>query len=108
MLHPYRPGDAGHLVGERASGLVVIGARLNRQRPGFESVDLLTGAPRNGGRTQDRAGPVGEQHSDVAVPTLGDTSQIAVIARGEFPRGEPEEARIAIPFSASWIAARWV
>jgi len=54
LLDPDRPGDARELVGQSAGGLVVIGARLNCERPTLEAINRSSGSVRHRRRAQHR------------------------------------------------------
>jgi hypothetical protein len=78
-----RIADPGELVGNRASGLVVIGAALHGQSPAPQTVELPARRVRDAGRAQHGARAMREQHAQVAVAALGDAAQGARAARRE-------------------------
>ena len=67
LFHPYRPCDARELVGQRARGLVVIGAPLHLERLGLQAIERSAGPLSEHGGAQHGARAVGEEHAQVAV-----------------------------------------
>jgi hypothetical protein len=82
---PYRPDDAGQLVGHGHGGLVVDVALGEFVGPGAEAVRLLVP-----GVQQHGAGAMDEQAAQVAVAALGDAPQVALEAAGELAGGEAQ------------------
>jgi hypothetical protein len=86
----HRIADARELVGQGAGCLVVVGSPLHLQPPFTQAIQRSSGACRQAGRPQHGAGAVGEQHSEIAVPALGDTPEPSVTPRGKLLRRKPE------------------
>ena len=81
-------GDAGPLVRQRASGLVVTDPGGEIDRPALESGQgLLPGAVLGHGREHGRTGTVNEQHPQVAVTPRADATQVTTLAAARLARG---------------------
>ena len=74
--------DAGHLVGQCADGLVVVGAALDLGSPVTDAGELRSLAGCRGGRAQDGSRAMGQQHAQVLVATLADAPEVAGAAGG--------------------------
>ena len=90
--------DTCQLVGERAGGLVVIGAGLDCSahcRSGSRGAAFC----RDVGGTEHRACAVGEQHAQVAIAALGDAAEVTSL---------PEECSFGVRPNqeAKWRASR--
>jgi hypothetical protein len=87
-----RIADARELVGQCAGSLVVVAARLHRQRPLSQAIQLSSRSLRDAGRTQDRTRTMREQHAQVAVAAFGNMPQVTRTAGGIFLRCQAEPA----------------
>lgn len=85
---PDDPSDARELVGESDGGLVVTASSLDLESPDPEAVGGFhaLGSPKN------RAGAVGEEHSDVGIASLADPTEPADASGGVFSRSQAEIA----------------
>jgi hypothetical protein len=86
IAFPDDPTDASELVGESDGGLVVTSSSLDLEGPGSEPVggfDSL-GSPENG------AGTMGEEHPDMAVAALADTTEPSNASGGMFSGSQTE------------------
>src|SRR3970282_770140 len=68
---------ARELVGKRADGFVVIGARLHGESPVAQRIDVFPDLHGATGRIQHRAGAVGEEPAQVASAPFGEGCEMA-------------------------------
>jgi hypothetical protein len=86
-----RVENARQFVGQRTGGFVMVAACLERQRPLSQAVKVLAGRMWHGSGAQYRAGPMREQHTQVAVAAFGNAPQGTRAARRVFLGVSPNQ-----------------
>ena len=97
-------GDAGHLVGQGASGLVVVGALLQRDGAGAQAVELGASALRHGGCPQHAARAVDEQHAQIGIALFADCAESTSIS-GRVLLGRETEPTGEVTASVKWVTS---
>src|SRR5262249_9055274 len=85
---PYGPDQASQLISDSNSCFVMAAQFLNPKRPTMKTVRLAFGS------SSQQYGPraMDQEHSQIDVSTLADSSEISTLSAGVFMRGQTEIA----------------